>query len=243
MTTTRAVLSTRVANMEKRRVRILASARETLSREGFEALTVRDLAKQAGVTVPTIYNLIGNKTAILRRLIEDMVLRCEDVLESSNAQDPLGMAESVVTSLAGLFVEDEDFCRAALLAGLHIAADDSDTTPSGLLERSAQIAMEICHEARAQGLLMGAIDTTTLGERAFDSYRIAVFDWLNGVIDTEGFQRNALIGFFVCLASDATPEFRDQLMSRIRGFEAENRRRRKRKPRTRTKKENKHAPK
>ena len=63
--------------MELRRQRILAAARTTLARDGFDALTVRSLAEQAGITVPTIYNLVGSKDDLLRQLIEGLLNRCE----------------------------------------------------------------------------------------------------------------------------------------------------------------------
>ena len=47
-----------------------------------------------------------------------------------------------------------------------------------------------------------------IGERAYDGYRIAAIDWLDGVIDVSAFERNALIGFYLCLAADAVPRFR-----------------------------------
>ena len=55
--------------MEKRRVRILAEARKMLAKGGFDALKLRDLAEASDITVPTIYNLIGNKTDILKTLV------------------------------------------------------------------------------------------------------------------------------------------------------------------------------
>ena len=60
---------TRTRNMEKRRERILEQARKMLAEGGFEALNLRDLADVSGVTVPTLYNLIGNKAEILRALV------------------------------------------------------------------------------------------------------------------------------------------------------------------------------
>ena len=60
------VVSTlRDTNMRKRRERILHAARTLIATDGFEALNVRALAAAAGVTVPTLYNLIGRKEAIV----------------------------------------------------------------------------------------------------------------------------------------------------------------------------------
>ena len=60
--------STRALNMQKRRETILAQARRVIVEQGFDALNLRDLAQDSGVTVPTIYNLIGNKEELLKAL-------------------------------------------------------------------------------------------------------------------------------------------------------------------------------
>ncbi|MGE4607774.1 MAG: helix-turn-helix domain-containing protein, partial [Myxococcota bacterium] len=55
----------RTEQKAERRERILGSAREMIGARGYESLTMRDLARTARVTVPTIYNLIGGKEAVL----------------------------------------------------------------------------------------------------------------------------------------------------------------------------------
>ena len=51
--------------MAERRARILEAARGLIETRGYAALTMRDLAGASGVTVSTLYNLIGNKQAVL----------------------------------------------------------------------------------------------------------------------------------------------------------------------------------
>ena len=58
-------MSKRTLEMNRRRDRILEAARELISKHGSGHLTMRSLAEASGVTVPTIYNLIGNKDAVL----------------------------------------------------------------------------------------------------------------------------------------------------------------------------------
>ena len=57
--------SVRALVKQERRDRILSCAQELISREGFEALSIRVLAAKADVSTPTIYNLVGNKEALL----------------------------------------------------------------------------------------------------------------------------------------------------------------------------------
>ena len=206
--------------MEQRRQRILAAARTTLARDGFEALTVRSLAEQAGVTVPTIYNLVGNKDDLLRQMIDGLLLRCEEALEEIASGDPIAMIQHVVGTLAALFSDDEDFCRAALLAGQRIERTNEAAASLRIWRRSSQIAGRICIEASESGLLRGVLNPRQIAERAYDSYRIAAIDWVNGDISTEGFERNALAGFYLCLAADAKPKFRRTLLRCLADLDA-----------------------
>lgn len=49
----------------ERRERILEAARELISERPYREITVRDLARRCGVSVPTLYNQFGGKDALL----------------------------------------------------------------------------------------------------------------------------------------------------------------------------------
>ena len=57
--------------MATRREQILETARGLIESKGYEGLTMRNLAAKSGVTVPTIYNLIGNKEEVLFATVEE----------------------------------------------------------------------------------------------------------------------------------------------------------------------------
>ena len=217
--------TTRATNMERRRQRILAAARKTLAREGFDALTLRSLAREAGVTVPTIYNLVGSKDDLLRQLMGGLVQRCEEALEEVEGRGPIERIEHVFGTLTSLFAEDADFCRAALLAGQRIERSHGGNPSPGIWQRSSQIAQRICRDASDAGLLRGELDPVRIGERAYDSYRIAAIDWMNGEVDVQDFERNTLMGFYLCLAADAVPRFRRALTARMAELDASGARR------------------
>ena len=61
--------------MAERRQRILAAARAIVAKRGYEALTMRELAQASRVTVPTLYNLIGGKEAVLAAAVEEQTAR------------------------------------------------------------------------------------------------------------------------------------------------------------------------
>ena len=55
----------------ERRARVVAVASELITKGGVEALTMSRVADGAGVTVPTVYNLVGNRDAVLTAVMDD----------------------------------------------------------------------------------------------------------------------------------------------------------------------------
>ena len=118
---------TREDKKSQRAERILDHARAMIAEEGFDALKIRELAARAELTVPTIYNLIGGKSDILARIIEALVERLHAVQNQSDFDDIEAGFEQQITRLADLFAQDEDYYRAAFVAG----------DRSGLFEQSS----------------------------------------------------------------------------------------------------------
>jgi AcrR family transcriptional regulator len=84
--------------MAERRRRILATARQLVARRGYEALTMRELARQSRVTVPTLYNLIGGKEAVLAAAVEEQTARFLAGVERGRGASPAARLLAVVDS-------------------------------------------------------------------------------------------------------------------------------------------------
>jgi AcrR family transcriptional regulator len=70
--------------MAERRARILAAARKLIVPHGYDGLTMRDLARAARVSVPTLYNLFGSKDAILVAELERSAATVAERMVSGN---------------------------------------------------------------------------------------------------------------------------------------------------------------
>ncbi len=205
---------TREDKKSQRAQHILAHARAMIAEAGFDALKIRELAARAELTVPTIYNLIGGKGAILARIIEALVERLHQVQSEADFAEIESGFEQQITRLADLFAQDEDFYRAAFVAGDRSGLFEQ-RSDRGIFARSLHQPVEACKAAQAQGLLKGAISPEQLGRQVYDSYRLARQDWANGYYDLDAFRDQALTGVFVTLAADAEPQFRDRLLQKI----------------------------
>jgi len=213
---------TRTVNMQKRRERILAEARAVIAGPGYDSLNTRSLAKAAGVTVPTLYNLIGNKEEIMRVLMMESIDRIEERLHDFDHATPLEMAEAIIIQSAALFAEDEMYYQSAAISADRAASDTGIHTGWQLLtQRAEQMAARACAAAQEQGLLRGNIPTVDLARQFFICYSGPMRDWTYSVISIEEFEKRVLCGFYICLAADAADDFRQLLIEKFQKISSE----------------------
>ena len=206
--------STRSKNMAKRRETILREARILIAHEGFEALKIRDLAARADLTVPTIYNLVGGKNEILAVIIEEMVVQLRAIQDQAGIDPVEESFAKLINDLADHFATDEAFFRAAFIAGDRSGLFEQ-SSGDGIFAHFVQQPIEACSRAVDAGLLRGQIPPEVLGPQIYGCYRLARQDWANGYFDLEAFRTQALVGVFLCLASDAKPAFRKRLVDKV----------------------------
>lgn len=206
----------RALNMQKRRARILAEARHLLTRAGYEAINLRDLARLAEVTVPTIYNLIGNKEEVLIALFSEVLTEIESRITSGHTAVPLAMAEAVVLESIRLFEEDENFYRSAFLAVEYLDQSGSNHGKVAQVyawgERLTTAGFIACRKAR---LLRGRIQPARLGELILRSYRTSCRAWAFGQLSLDEFRTCALQDVYITLAADAVDTFQALLQKKI----------------------------
>jgi len=212
--------------MEKRRQRILEAAGQIIVVKGVDGITTRGLAEAAGVTAPTLYNLIGDKDAIIRAMIGEGVERVWAKLDFDACDTPLEMAEMIIETAYAEVLAEEDYYKAVALATDRVIGSYSprgdraaDQAPAG--QRSVEMAATACRAAIAQGYLKGRISADSLGLQMFINYRGHMRDFAQDIISAEECRRRQLTGFYLVMAADAETEFRDILLDKIATLEME----------------------
>ncbi len=201
----------RATNMQRRRERILEAARRVIAEEGFDALSTRKLAQSAGVTAPTLYNLIGSKAEILEALELAAAQTIEDRLHVSDDRTPLGLAQAIVRESVVVFAEDEAYYRAACVAGDRLLGQ----SPSGSLKldaRAVALAQHVCAELVRMGALRGTIASAELAAQMYRCYGACLREWAYGRMSLQEFGRQAMRGIALLLGADAVDTFRAQLL-------------------------------
>jgi AcrR family transcriptional regulator len=205
---------TRQANKKLRRQRILDIAKNLIASQGFEAFTLSQLAREAGVSTPTIHNLFGKKDDIFQELVSQMVDTIGLALSNPDMSDPIEGAEVFTDNLLQLYKQDEAFYRSAFMAADRTGLFDPEL-PSGIFHQSLQIAERLCTQALEDGFLQGNIETAKLAQQLFACQRLARQDWVNGYIDLDRYRQQVLTGICITYAADATPDFHHRLRQKI----------------------------
>jgi AcrR family transcriptional regulator len=200
-------LSKRALQMNRRRERILAAARQLISKQGYESLTMRALAQASGVTVPTIYNLIGNKDAVLGAAIRDGSMRFFG--EVRPGASPIAILEKNVAEL----LLQPAYYRPLLRVLLHGTASDAMAEIDAQYLRHLRDALEVMSE---RGELEPWVDCAILAERLLSSLYGAASEWATGLLDDESLPVVASYDANIALAGVATEKSRRRFQNRAR---------------------------
>ena len=203
---------TRQANKKLRRERIFNIAMRLIAEKGLEDFTISELAEEAGVTTPTIHNLFGKKSDIIKELVSNLIEQMQGVTRNPPA-DPIENTKFFVNSVAAVFEQNTDFYRAAFMSAEQVRLFDP-TIPDGLFQRARQLAAPR-KEWYESGLLLGNIEPSIIMKKVHDSNRLARIDWVLGYIDLNQFRHKAMKGILLVYAADASPELHVLLIEEI----------------------------
>ena len=209
--------------ISERRRRIFDAARSIIAQEGLDSLTTRGLAQAAGLTVPTLYNLVGGKDEILAQMVIQSVEAVWARLAFDSRATPLEMADAIIDEAYLVVRDDKAFHRGILplmidLGIVMAAGSRNDDAGARAAERCVEMARSACQAALDQNMLRGTIAPAELGQQMFIAYRGPMRDWLEGAISADEMIRRQRRGFYLTMAADASDTFRSELLDRIIGL-------------------------
>lgn len=214
------MLSKREQSIADRKMRILDAARAIIASDGFDGLTTRGLAQAAGVTVPTLYNLVGDKAAIASAMATRSIEELWERLQFNERATPMEMADAILDEAFAQVMDDPQVNCATFIAlermgiafSYHPTRDDAG---AHCARRSVAMVQYACEAAQRLGQLRGKLNAHDLAVQMFAAYRAPLDDWVHGAIDADEMLRRQRTGFYALLAADASDDFRDELLSRI----------------------------
>jgi len=167
----------RAVQAEQTRIEILGAARRQFALHGYAATSVKDIATEAGVSVQTVYDSVGSKAELVRRLNDliDSEAHVADIaMTIPNTMDPLVLARVPGLITRRIMERCGDIVRTCL-DGARAEPDLMPVVDEGgrrhragaraLTERLAAV------DALAAGL---SIDDASVTVAALSDYRVAL---------------------------------------------------------------------
>jgi len=188
--------------MAERRERILAAAREIIGQRGYEALTMRDLARASRVTVPTVYNLVGSKEEVLFAAIEEQTQRFVAGLAGGRELAPAQRVIAIVDAAATEYLRMPRYYR-TLLTLLFIS--DSAHAMRQRVDRAISTPMgEALAAMRDAGELASWIELRPLRGRLRAHLQMTSLQWAVGGISDDGLRAAARYGAALLMIAATT---------------------------------------
>ncbi len=203
----------RTEQKAERRERILASAREMIGTRGYESLTMRDLARTARVTVPTIYNLIGGKEAVLFAAVEEQTAQFLAAIEYDGKRNAGSRALTVVDSCTREMLRMPRYYRSLLAILLR---SESAREMRELVDRALVGEFEAAlAQMRDAGELVEWVDPTTTARSLTAQLEFISMGWASGQLDSKQLPDVSVYGVGLMLLGVATGASHRELSSRI----------------------------
>lgn len=202
--------------MQRRRVGIISAAQELLAQEDLGAFSIRKLAAAAGVSVATIYNLIGDKQAVLFAIVssltEEMRVKREDVEGTSVS----GFVERRLKELLSFTRSRENLLRSANLAFDQLSREPEWSASTSNIIKTAEGAYVECF---ANGLvtdeLRGDVSAEVLSELVYSGYLTATMDWAYRRLSMNQYKKRVLRDALIVLLADTTDSSRPRVLERL----------------------------
>ncbi len=191
-----------------------------LASGGLAGLTIRALAGQASVTVPTIYNLIGAKEQVVAALVEAALDGMDAALEAVPALRGIARAEAAVSTNIALYFGDPERYGALFRALQDMQANPADTSLDQLFRRAGDVFCLAVREAQDDGDLHGRLKPVPLGHHILHAQIETFRLWGIGALPKPMVQARAMYALYVSLLADATKATRRLLIARMQASEA-----------------------
>ena len=199
--------------MAERRDRILEAARALIAARGFDGLTMRELAQEAGVTVPTIYNLVGNKDEVLFSTVREQTDRWLQGIDPA-AGDVLAVVDANVREL----LSNPPYYRS--LIKLLMTSDAAGTSRENVGRTLDALIRRALGELAEAGELEPWIDLRALQRQIQTRLWITSIGWADGEITDDQLGPQSRYGTAMLLLAASRESGRDEYARVVRETQA-----------------------
>ena len=207
--------SLRERNKARRREAILDAALALLRSNALQDVTIEQIASEAQVSPPTVYNLVGTRKQLLLALVDRVVQGLMEALSAPQAEaedDPIAAARLVVRQSAAAFVADGAAFRQIMRELRRFAGSGRG---AGISFDPSQLQVTAMRRAQARGILRAELDPQALGRQIYLGWIAACLLWSSDGLSDRGFHVAAEHGLLSVLCAAATDAHRPGFLAEL----------------------------
>ena len=183
-------------DQRKRRSHILAAARMVMTQEEFDAVQLRSVARESGVSVQTIYNLVGNRMELMGASAADWVSSIAQVARVEAAQHDLNAPLTLLTMFwSSAFTQAAYVESAVRTTYMEAAPLARPFQRAGMQEFLTDLKM-----IQAQGMLRDGADVTSVARLLTLSAYFTISAWVTERYPAESYRADLVNGPGMILA-------------------------------------------
>lgn len=203
----------------ERRQQILDAAEAMIRRDREVAFSMRELARSAGVSFVTPFNLLGSKVGVLVALVERSMENRFAALAEMRDEDPIERIFELGDGSVRVYAEDEDFARPLIRALM--SAPGEAASESRVLEEATALWMQALTDGAAQRLLRPGVDVGLIARQLHVQFRGGMVLWATGEIDGKGWLLQFRHGIALALLAAIKGSLRSRLRDRLAAVECQ----------------------
>jgi AcrR family transcriptional regulator len=204
--------SRREQSKASRRDAIFDAARDLL-RDGAAGSSAEHIARRAGVSTATVYNLIGPRDQLLGGLLSHLFAELNARVAPFEDGDALTCAEAIVTHSVALFCEDAPLWRRVV----HEANGSyAARVAPYIVTQPIDLMIGAMRRAKAAGQLTRTVDPDAAALQIYASYNGALFLWAGERFTDGNFLDQARSGLWIVIAALGAPAARRRALCELR---------------------------
>ena len=197
----------------RRQSKILATVRAMLEEVGYEAMTIRAIAKRAGVAQGTLYNIYGGKDALVLAAVDDLLSQLAGTVAGEAVSRGLD-AIFAFGKIVGTQIEaTPGYADAMTRILLHVGPDDP--LVDVLFARSYPFYKSQLEAARTNGDVRPEVDVDLVARHLVGQSWGVVLLWMMGMIPLEDNGRERQRSEIMTLMGIATDSARKRLEAKL----------------------------
>ena len=193
-------VSRRESAKSERRARIVAAAHDLISEIGVDALSMKQVADRAEVSLSTVYNLFDSKEAVLTQVFVGVFATYRAMVFEKTSTNAIQRFFDAVDIAAEIYESDLGFYRSLVW----LVGRESELKLT-IQEPRFQFFCDLVQEAIDAGLLLSTTDPRIVGTTIVPLYSFAYQSWATGGASIDEFCVRAKYGIVVVLKAYATP--------------------------------------